>query len=425
MSAAAQQRYLSARGSTALWFALAAPPTAWFCAQSAGYFVVPHACSARQSLPLHLIAAVAIAIIAGAGYTGFGIWRESGALPSDDEATPTDRSRFLAELAMGGAALFGLTLIGQWIAIAILGPCIPLPREPFTPDALLHGQPPLLAHLGPFVTPANVWQVWSLQPGVLLALIWGGVFYGAGVRAAPRRYLRSTLAFAGGCAVLAVALLSPLHALSEVLFSAHMAQHTLLITIAAPLLVLGRPLRTGLWALPRRARRAIARSQTVHALSRLTRIGAGSAFVLHAVTLWVWHLPALYQAGLANEWVHALQHACFLITAIVFWGALLAARERSRYGVAVLYLFATTVHTSILGALMTLAPVGWYPRYAAGTAAWGMSLLEDQQLAGLIMWMPAGLLYTGAALLLLAAWLRESETRALRHSLTAQATGSP
>jgi putative membrane protein len=417
-------RYLRAGGSAALWFALAAPPAAWFSAQAAGYFVVPHACRLQQPLPLHLIAAASLCIIAAAGYTAYGIWRASGGVPSDDENTPTDRSRFLAELALGGAALFVLTMVGQWVAVGILGPCLPLPRAPFTPDALSHGERVLFAHLGPFVTPESVWNAWSLEPGVLLPLIWGGVLYGAGARAAPSHSGRSTLAFAAGCLILAVALLSPLHALAEMLFSAHMAQHTLLIGIAAPLIVLGRPLRAGMWALPRSARRAIARGRVGHTIMSITHIGAAHAFVLHAAALWVWHLPALYQASLGDQRIHAFQHACFLITALVFWSALLDARHRSHYGIAVLYLFATTVHTSVLGALMTVAPAGWYPRYAAGTEAWGMSLLEDQQLAGLIMWMPAGLLYTAAALLLLAAWLRESETRALRPSFTAPA-GSP
>jgi cytochrome c2 len=104
-----------------------------------------------------------------------------------------------------------------------------------------------------------------------------------------------------------------------------------------------------------------------------------------------------------------------LLTAIAFWAALFDVRRSGwSYGSGVLYVFGTAVHTSILGALMTLAPVGWYPRYADTTQQWGLSPLEDQQLAGLIMWVPAGLMYTVVALILLAAWLRASETRVRR-----------
>jgi putative membrane protein len=360
-----------------------------------------------------VIAFVSVAGAGFAGYTAYAIWRAAGHRASEDEATTTDRSRFIAEVGMAISALFALILLGQWAAVVILGPCIPLPRVPFTPDAMVGIPPVLLAHVGQTLAPHDLWKSWSLNPGIVLPLIWGGVLYGAGLRSAPRRYHGRSAAFAAGCLVLALALLSPLHALSEVLFSAHMAQHTLLIAVAAPLIVLGRPLLVSLWMLPRARRRTLAHHEITRAVARGSRLGVGPGFVLHAVTVWIWHAPTLYQASLANGWMHALQHTSFLVTAILFWGALLDPRRRHSYGTGVLYLFVTAAHTGVLGALMTVAPAGWYPRYAATTEAWGFSLLADQQLAGLIMWMPAGLLYTAAALLMLAAWLRESEQRAL------------
>src|SRR5690606_17155705 len=98
--------------------------------------------------------------------------------------------------------------------------------------------------------------------------------------------------------------------------------------------------------------------------------------------------PALYQASLSSDAVHAVQHASFFLTGVAFWHSLFDARRRHAYGSGVFYTFATAAHTGVLGALLTLAPAGWYPRYAATTEAWGLTLLEDQQLAGLIMWVP-------------------------------------
>jgi putative membrane protein len=106
--------------------------------------------------------------------------------------------------------------------------------------------------------------------------------------------------------------------------------------------------------------------------------------------------------------VHAAQHASFFLSALLFWWSLLYARGRAGYGLGVLYIFTTAVHTSILGALLTFAPSVWYPAYAPGTRAWGLSPLEDQQIGGLIMWVPAGVVYLAAGLALFAAWLRES-----------------
>ena len=399
-------------GSARLWFALFGSAVLWFAAQTITYFVVPWSCSHANSLPLHFITLLALAGISWAGATGYRIWRNEGARWSDDLPDRSERSRFLAELAIGFSALFALLLIGMWVAIVVLGPCIPLPRVPFTPDALAAPAELLLAHPGAPLQPHDLWTAWSTDPAIWLGLIWAGVLYGGGLRYAPRRMRRRAVAFTAGCAVLAVALLSPLHALSEALFSAHMVQHTLIIAVAAPLIVMGRPVLISLWALPRRARRGLAAHRVSRTLAQATQLGPGQAFLWHGGVLWVWHLPALYQASLGNAFVHALQHASFLITALWFWSALFSVRRRSwSYGSGVFYTFATAVHTGALGALMTLAPANWYARYDGTTEAWGLTPLEDQQLAGLIMWVPAGLIYTLLALLLLAAWLRESEQR--------------
>jgi cytochrome c oxidase assembly factor CtaG len=136
------------------------------------------------------------------------------------------------------------------------------------------------------------------------------------------------------------------------------------------------------------------------------------AWILQTAALWGWHAPGPYQAALASSTVHALQHLSFLGSAMLFWWALVYGKHgRRAYGIAVLAVFTTAVQSSILGALLTFAPAPWYPAYIEATAAWGLNPLQDQQLAGLVMWVPAGGLYTLASLAFLALWLQEGERR--------------
>jgi cytochrome c oxidase assembly factor CtaG len=212
-------------------------------------------------------------------------------------------------------------------------------------------------------------------------------------------------------------MVSPLHPLGGALFSAHMVQHELLMALAAPLLVLGRPVIPLLWALPigwRRAAGAAVRGGPLRGAWRVLS-APFAAWLLHGAALWLWHLPGPYQATLASDALHTLQHASFLGTALLFWYALFHGRQgRMGRGAAVFYLFATAMHSGGLGALITFARHPWYPAYGAAAAAWGMSPLEDQQLAGLIMWIPAGVSYLVAGLALVAASMRESERKAAR-----------
>ncbi|HTD86692.1 MAG TPA: cytochrome c oxidase assembly protein, partial [Candidatus Binatia bacterium] len=139
------------------------------------------------------------------------------------------------------------------------------------------------------------------------------------------------------------------------------------------------------------------------------------AWMIHAITLWVWHIPALFQATLRSELIHALQHLSFLGSALLFWWAVIDGRQKMMgYGIAVVFMFTTALHSGLLGALLTFANSVWYPAYAQTTSSWGLTPLEDQRLGGLIMWMPAGLVYIVAGLALFAGWMRESEARVLR-----------
>jgi putative membrane protein len=120
-------------------------------------------------------------------------------------------------------------------------------------------------------------------------------------------------------------------------------------------------------------------------------------------------LPALFEATLYSDSIHALQHASFLGSALIFWWSVIHVQRRAARGMSIVYVFTTAVHTGILGALMTFSRAVWYPAYATGAAKWGLTPIADQQLAGLIMWIPASLVYLAAALAIMGCWLRDSE----------------
>jgi putative membrane protein len=273
------------------------------------------------------------------------------------------------------------------------------------------------AHPGEPLAPHDLLtaQGWVFDPFIVLPLLAAALLYWRGNR--PGRGIRRWEArcYWTGWAFLAIALVSPLHAMGEVLFSAHMAQHEVMMLAAAPLLVMGRPLVVYLWGMPRGWRRPVARPFAARSVQRLWRWSSSplQAWWLHGAALWVWHIPLLYQATVSSDLIHTLQHLCFVLSGLLFWWALLRnPRTRGQYGAAAMYVFGTALHSSILGALLTFAPGVWYPIYAETVQAWGLTALEDQQIGGLIMWVPAGVLYTVAGLALMAAWLRESEVRA-------------
>lgn len=302
---------------------------------------------------------------------------------------------------------------------------LPRSRSAWTTGAIL---PVLLwageawAHPGSHLAPHDLWSAWSLEPLVLLVIGLSAALYARGVRrlwgrAGVGRGIPRWRAycFAAGLAALFVALVSPLDALGGVLFSAHMVQHEVLMLVAAPLLVLGLPLIPFLWALPLRGRRRLGRWAKIPPVrgtfQALTH--PATAWILYAAALWVWHAPALYQATLRSEWVHVAQHASFTGSALLFWWVLFhpARLRRREYGTSVIYVFTTAVHGSLLGALLTFARTPWYPAYAPSTPAWGLSPLDDQQIGGLIMWIPPGFLYLCIALTVLGLWLRGIEAR--------------
>jgi putative membrane protein len=263
------------------------------------------------------------------------------------------------------------------------------------------------------------WSDWNSDPVLLVNLTLFAWLYSRGVTRLWRRAGRGrvvnawqTAAFGGGVATLLIALVSPIDALSEQLSWVHMIQHMLLMNVAAPLVVVAAPLYASAWGLSPRGQRWFGRLRRDAAKRRwwiylLWQPLALSA--LYAVVLWIWHAPALYQAALRNPFVHDLQHLTFFFVACLFWRVLLdpISRFRAQPGVGVLCLFATSLHATVLGVLMALAPAPWYADYQARTSLWGWTALEDQQLAGLIMWMPACLAYAVAAVALFATWIQQ------------------
>jgi putative membrane protein len=269
------------------------------------------------------------------------------------------------------------------------------------------------AHV-PDLPPGSTAVPWTFEPWVVCLLLLGTVLYAAGLRnlwrrAGARRGVSGwqAAAFAGGQVALVAALVSPIDALGTLLFSAHMVQHEILMVVAAPLLVIGRPLAVWTWGLPARWRpgagRAVRWAPVAAAWQLLTHPGV--AWALHGVVLWAWHMPALFEAALASTGMHTLQHTSFFASALFFWWAPLGSASRRSQGTSMFYLFTTMVHTAALGALLTLSPALWYPAYAATSPAFGFDPLEDQQLGGLIMWVPAGLAYLVVGLALAARWL--------------------
>jgi cytochrome c oxidase assembly factor CtaG len=194
--------------------------------------------------------------------------------------------------------------------------------------------------------------------------------------------------------VLGLALLGPLgHAGS---LSLHMVQHMLLLVAAPPLLLAGRPL---LRLFPQGWRRGAAGAAPI--LLRPARPLA--AALVQGVVLWLWHLPGPFAAAEARPWLHAIEHMSLLAAALLFWAALLDAPRRGREGppLAALAALITLMHTGFLGAILAWAPRPLYPGAA----------LPDQQLAGLIMWVPGGVAYVAAGLWVLGRWLRRLEHR--------------
>lgn len=276
----------------------------------------------------------------------------------------------------------------------------------------------MLIHVQPAMAGAPPAWSWSPDPWILMPLAASLLLYAVGVarlwgRAGRGRGLHGVhlARFAVAWLVLGAALVSPLDALGGALFSAHMAQHELLMVVAAPLAVLARPLEAWTWALAPPWRAWIAEATRARAWRRLWSwlTEPATAWALHALVLWGWHVPWLFNAALDNRAIHALQHASFLGSALLFWWSILGRAGPRAQAAALASLFTTMLHTGALGALLAFAPAAWYAY--PQPLPFGLAPLEDQQLGGLLMWVPGGAPYLVAGLIVAGGWLG---TRAAR-----------
>jgi putative membrane protein len=237
------------------------------------------------------------------------------------------------------------------------------------------GDTATIAYCGPAAVPGDLLTRWNFDPLLVAALAALAIVIASG-RVANSR--------AGWAALLLMAtiFISPLCSLSSALFSARVLHHVLLIAAVAPLLALAVPLR------------------------RMPSPPLAALVGLHTIILWIWHMPAPYAWGLASVPAYWLMQASLLVSAWFLWRAIFVSTAQP--GAALFALVATIGQMGLLAALIVFAPRPLYAVHFASTAAWGMNPLADQQLAGLLMWVPASLPYLGVGL-----WLAWSSLRAV------------
>lgn len=408
-------------GPWALGFGLLGGPVAWVAHIGASYLLLPIVCENRMEWFLHALTGVTAAVAAAALIVAWRALRKTRGWHG-----------FLALTGVLLAAFYLALIVIEGLPVLLQeDPCGPVPtldrpiiqapqQSPLHLAMVLPGArgSPQAAPIGP----DELWRAWNPDPWLLAALYLLSLSYLLGVRrlwrrAGAGRGIRTwhACAYLAGVGALVLALVSPVDAVSEALFSVHMAQHMLLMVVAPPLIVLGRPGLGHLWSLGEGGRRRVAAWWRANELARRSWAVLAhpvTILALHVGALWVWHVPRLYHAALADPWLHHLQHATFFFSAMLFWWALLEAGRRGRrpgHGAAILYVFATALQSGALGALLLFAPAPWYPGHAEGAARWGMDLLVDQQVAGALMWIPAGLAYTAAGLALFLVWIGRAD----------------
>lgn len=265
---------------------------------------------------------------------------------------------------------------------------------------------------------------WSWTPSVLVPIVIAAVLYGFGWwrlrhrgrgRSAPPAW--RVLYFGMGLGCIWLALLSPIDAYSGLLFSMHMIEHLILIVVAAPLLLLGAPLLPMLWALPAGVRREvgllIAPRSPLHWLGHnITRFG--TAVAVYVIMIAVWHLPPFYDAAEGYTLTHYLEHLSFLVAALVFWWPVIhpsGGRRRLSYLSAVPYFIPAVVEGSLIGIIQTFAGSPIYSYYTRVPRVWPLSVMDDQKLGGLIMWILGGAIYLLPILIVFTMYLNGADER--------------
>jgi cytochrome c oxidase assembly factor CtaG len=258
------------------------------------------------------------------------------------------------------------------------------------------------------------WGAWSIEPPLAYVAVAGLLYWvgGLGWRSrAARHDAWCTAAFVGGLVTIVLALDSPIDGYADQLFWVHMLQHVLLLTVAPPLILLGRPWPRMWRALPLRVRttvgRSIARAGWTAPLRGLAR--PLPAWVLFNATVVLWHIPAAYNATLSNQTIHNCEHAMFFFTGLLFWARVVdpgPLRPRLEWPARVAYVVGGMVVGWILAITLVLVPHPLYAHYAAlAVRPGGISALTDQQIAGGVMWVLGSISFTVAMLIGFYRWL--------------------
>jgi cytochrome c oxidase assembly factor CtaG/cytochrome c2 len=296
---------------------------------------------------------------------------------------------------------------------------------------LLAATQPAFAQLAAAPDPREI--EWSWDAWILTSLAIAALWYAAGATRLHRRLdvnrlvgLAQIAAYGAGLLTLFVVLLSPIDSIADQLFWVHMVQHLGLMLVAAPLLVMGRPAIAFLWAFGPKGRKRVGRFWVAGGCRR------GLELLMHPVLVWllfcgafvVWHFPGSYQLALSNEGIHTIEHVCLLVAALMFWSVVIepSGRRRLAYGPTLVLIMTAAILSGLPGALIALATRPLYLVHAAGDAAWGLTLLEDQQLAGLVMWIPGGVVYLAAAGWIFLKWLQQGDGQ---RAVTAQHAVAP
>ena len=223
-------------------------------------------------------------------------------------------------------------------------------------------------------------------------------------------------AFYTGLIALLLGAVSPVDGLSDDLFLMHMVQHVLMMMVGPPLILVGAPVVPVLRGLPR-----ILRDDLAIPLLQMRRVRKTlnflasplTAWLFFVFTLWIWHVPALYNEAVTNEALHFLQHMMFISAAVFFWWTVIdpiPLKPRLSYAFRLLFLFMATLQSTALAAIITLTETVLYTYYEGVPRLWGLSAAEDQMIAGLIMWVPgAGIYFTALTILFFVMLARDNE----------------
>jgi cytochrome c oxidase assembly factor CtaG len=256
---------------------------------------------------------------------------------------------------------------------------------------------------------------WTLSPELVIPLGLSLVIYAVGWFRLSKRASNpppGAQRFLAGWLILTLSLVSPLHEAGEQSFTMHMIEHELIMLVATLLLASSNAGGILAWGLPRPLRLALGGGWK-SPLSRMWKwlTEPVTATAIQAAVMWGWHAPILFDRAIESSGWHIAQHASFFIASLLFWWAMLHPRGgRSGYGLSAACLFVTSLIGGALGALMSFAQSPWYADYAAmGMSGIGLDPVADQQLAGLVMWIPGGLVHGVAALILFYKWLKASE----------------